>query len=133
MRAGTKKILSRVKRWPVEDQDELARLALAIESRRRTGARVRKPQQANDRHPGEDCSDVTKAAATGAEAGLAGEAASIPDLGGEGFETPGAAILSGTEALVADTLAEADDDEDVAAMRSRFASLCAGYSAFRSG
>jgi hypothetical protein len=136
MRANVKKVLRRVKRWPPEDQDELGRLALEIEARRRRAAT---PQTAGEQIPGQQllCQQLVGQQASGDQ--LIGQflAAPVPPEATQNRPSEETATRhaspDGAPAeirrpdgpLVAETHGEVASDADVAAMRSRYAIISA--------
>jgi hypothetical protein len=135
MRANVKKVLRRVKRWPQEDQDELGRLALEIEARRRAVP----PRTVGEQIPGQQllCQQLVGQQASGDQ--LIGQflAAPVPAEATQNRPSEEAATQhaspDGAPAeiprpdgpLVAETHGEVASDADVAAMRSRYAIISA--------
>ena len=137
MKANVKKVLRRVKRWPPEDQDELGRLALEIEARRR---RAVSPQIAGEQVPGQQllCQQLAGQQALDDHAlnaqFLAGpvlretsETRSSEETAYEQATADGVPveIRRPNGPLVAETHGEAASDADVAATRSRYAIISA--------
>jgi hypothetical protein len=137
MRANVKKVLRRVKRWPLEDQDELGRLALEIEARRRHAVPA---PIVGEQIPGQQllCQQLEGQQALGGgvlnEQFLAGPA---PREATENRPPEATATEHATAAeapaeirrpdgpLVAETHGEVASDADVAATRSRYAIISA--------